>query len=158
MNVRCPQAVETVGIGLKAHMGSKDICDHSRAFMSDSFPETRRGLSSLCECTGFISVFSAVGAQDEVDVTTFASKSMGLFGGEGSRETHMREGERRGEEGQRAGVRLQEEDTGSMKQRQMVRTAGAFLLCLQTHCSSCVDVSCYSCVCLSCFSLWSYEE
>ena len=32
MHVSCPQALETVGIGIKASMGGKDICDHSRAF------------------------------------------------------------------------------------------------------------------------------
>lgn len=74
--------------------------------MSDSFPGTRRGLSSLCECTGSISGLSAVGVPDELDVTIFASKSLGLLagGGGGSRETHMCDGERRGEEGHRAGV------------------------------------------------------
>lgn len=72
--------------------------------MSDSLPGTRRGLSSLCERTGFISGLSAVGAQDELDVTTFASRSLGLSRAGGSRETHMRDGERRGEEGQRTGV------------------------------------------------------
>ena len=101
-----------------------------------------------------ISVFSAVRAQDEVDVTTFASKSLGLFRGEGSRETHTGEGERRGEEGQRAGVRLQEENTGSMKQRRTVRTADAVLTVFTNPRSSCVDVSCYYCVSII-FTLWS---
>lgn len=78
-------------------------------FMSDSFPGTRRGLSSLCECTGSISGLSAVGVQDELDVTIFASKSLGLFGGEapgrptcvmereeGRRDTGLESGFRRG--------------------------------------------------------------
>ena len=93
-----------------------------------------------------ISVFSAVRAQEEVAVTTFASKSLGLFRGEGSRETRTHEGERRGEEGQRAGVRLQEENPGSMKQRRMVRTADAVLTVFTNPRSSCMDVSRYACV------------
>ena len=148
MHVSCPQALETVGIGIKASMGGKDICDHSREF--EGFRSCL--IPFLGHAEDWAASVSALGLSLGLVLSGYKMnwtwpllhRGAWVYSGReapGTPTCVMEREEGRRDRGQESGFR---------RRTQVLWSRGEwwtlFLPCLQTHSSSCMDVSCYSCV------------
>ena len=151
MNVRCPEALETVGSGIKASMGSKDICDHSREFEGFRsclilFLGHAEDWAASVSALGLSRGLVLSGCQMNWTWPFLHRRAWVYLGGEapGRPTCVIKREEGRRDTGLESGFRRRTQVPWS---RATWWEWGTWsFLCLQTPSSSCMDVSRYSCM------------